>query len=81
MQLVYRAASYTFQPVAPALSPTPIAAHSLPKTNTLHTLLYRGQAYHSRKSTAPSAPISHTLNWRFSSVCNPQNSPLKTAHA
>lgn len=73
MQLVYRAASYTFQPAAPALPPVTLTA--------LHTLLYRGKVYHYRKSAGSSASISHTLNWRFSSVCNSQNATLKAAYA
>ena len=73
MQLVYRAASYTFQPTAPALPPVTLTA--------LHTLLYRGKVYHYRKSAGSSAAISRTLNWRFSSICDPQNVTLKAAHA
>jgi hypothetical protein len=72
MQLVYRAASYTYQPVAPALLSV--------KTTTLHTLLYRGQVYHSRKPV-PHAPTARTLNWRFSQVCNPQDAALESAPA
>ncbi len=73
MQLVYRAASYTFQPAAPALS--------LPTIAVLHTLLYRGKVYHHRKPTGQPAPISHTLNWRFKAVCNTQDAALHTAPA
>ncbi len=73
MQLVYRAASYTFQPVAPALPSV--------EMTTLHTLLYRGQVYHARKPVTHSAPPSRTLNWRFSTVCTPQEATLASAPA
>lgn len=73
MQLVYRAASYTFQPTAPALLPVTLT--------TLHTLLYRGKVYHYRKPAGSSASLSDTLNWRFSRVCNSQHATLKAAPA
>lgn len=73
MQLVYRAASYTYQPAAPALSPAAIAA--------LDTLLDRGQGCPHRQPTGQPAPSCHTLNWRFKAVCNPQDAKLQTAPA
>lgn len=81
MQLVYRAASYTFQPVAPALRPTAIAASSPQGSPTLQTLLYRGQVYHYCQAVSQPISMSHTLNWRFSQVCKAQDPALAVAHA
>lgn len=81
MQLVYRTASYTIQPNAPALFSTPGAPRYPHATATLRTLLYRGQVYHDRHPITPPAPFSHTLNWRFNAVCNVQDASLKAVHA